>query len=162
MDMMLQLIDERHGSDLARRVANQFHHDRIRDARDTQSGGRLERLGDLPLPVRTAIGLMQRHVEHPISIAEIAARIGLSTRQVERLFLRDLRMSAARYYITIRRERARELLLYSDRPILDVAVATGFASPSHFARWFKRLHGLKPSQLRGRVETQRAGEAPLV
>ena len=154
MDLMLHLIIERHGNDLARRVANQFHHDRIRDERDNQSGGRLERLANLPPPLRAAIRLMQRHVEDTISIADIAAKTGTSARQIERLFLRYLEMSPARYYLSMRIDRARELLLYSDRPILEVAIATGFTSTSHFAHWFKRLQGVRPSQLRGRVTSE--------
>ena len=150
MDLMLHLIGERHGADLARRVANQFHHDRIRDGRDNQSGGRLERMSSLPPPVRGAVRLMQRHVEDTISIAEIASRVEMSPRQLERLFLRYLETSPARYYLSLRIDRARELLLYSDRPILEVAIAAGFTSTSHFAHWFKRLQGVRPSQLRGR------------
>lgn len=150
MDLMLHLISERHGADLARRVANQFHHDRIRDARDRQSGGRQERMASLPPPLRTAVSLMQRHVEDTISIAEIARRTGKSPRQLERLFLRYLDVSPARYYVSLRIDHARELLLYSDRPILEVAIAAGFTSTSHFAQWFKRLQGVRPSQLRRR------------
>jgi transcriptional regulator GlxA family with amidase domain len=75
----------------------------------------------------------------------------MSARQIERLFLRYLEMSPARYYLSLRIDRARELLLYSDRPILEVAIAAGFTSTSHFAHWFKRLQGVRPSQLRGRV-----------
>lgn len=150
MDLMLHLIIERHGADLARRVANQFHHDRIRDARDRQSGGRQERMASLPPPLRMAVSLMQRHVEDTISIAEIARRTGKSPRQLERLFLRYLDVSPARYYVSLRIDHARELLLYSDRPILEVAIAAGFTSTSHFSQWFKRLQGVRPSQLRGR------------
>ncbi len=158
MDLMLHLVTERHGADLARRVANQFHHDRIRDERDNQSGGRQERLASLPPPVRTAIRLMQRHVEDTISIAQIAGQTGMSPRQLERLFLRYLQASPARYYLSLRIDRARELLLYSDRPVLEVAIAAGFTSTSHFAHWFKRLQGVRPSQLRGRG-TIEAGSA---
>ncbi|MGX1788159.1 GlxA family transcriptional regulator [Bosea sp. NPDC055332] len=156
MDLMLHLITERHGADLARRVANQFHHDRIRDERDNQSGGRLERMSSLPPAVRSAVRLMQRHVEDTISIAEIAEKIGMSPRQLERLFLRYLQSSPARYYLTLRIDRARELLLYSDRPVLEVAIAAGFTSTSHFAHWFKKLQGVRPSQLRGRPVTDEA------
>lgn len=156
MDLMLHLITERHGADLARRVANQFHHDRIRDERDNQSGGRLERMSSLPPAVRSAVRLMQRHVEDTISIAEIAEKIGMSPRQLERLFLRYLQSSPARYYLTLRIDRARELLLYSDRPVLEVAIAAGFTSTSHFAHWFKKLQGVRPSQLRGRPAADEA------
>ena len=147
MDLMLQLIVKRHGAELARRVANQFHHERIRDERDNQSGGRSERLASLPLSVRSAIRQMKQHIEDPISIAEIAQRSGMSARQIERLFNRHFEMSPARYYIAMRIDRAHELLLYSNRSILEVAVSTGFASTSHFAQWFRRLVGIKPSDL---------------
>lgn len=160
MDLMLHLITERHGADLARRVANQFHHDRIRDERDNQSGGRLERMTSLPPAVRSAVRLMQRHVEDTISIAEIAEKVGMSPRQLERLFLRYLQTSPARYYLSLRIDRARELLLYSDRPILEVAIAAGFTSTSHFAHWFRKLHGVRPSQLRGRPATDEATAHP--
>lgn len=162
MDLMLHLITERHGADLARRVANQFHHDRIRDERDNQSGGRLERMTSLPPAVRSAIRLMQRHVEDTISIAEIAEKVGMSPRQLERLFLRYLQTSPARYYLSLRIDRARELLLYSDRPILEVAIAAGFTSTSHFAHWFRKLHGVRPSQLRGRPATDETASPPPV
>ncbi|SEK52240.1 Transcriptional regulator GlxA family, contains an amidase domain and an AraC-type DNA-binding HTH domain [Bosea lupini] len=159
MDLMLHLITERHGADLARRVANQFHHDRIRDERDNQSGGRLERMSSLPPAVRNALKLMQRHVEDTISIAEIAEKIGMSPRQLERLFLRYLQTSPARYYLSLRIDRARELLLYSDRPVLEVAIAAGFTSTSHFAHWFKKLQGVRPSQLRGRPASEETAPA---
>lgn len=160
MDLMLHLITERHGADLARRVANQFHHDRIRDERDNQSGGRLERMTSLPPAVRSAVRLMQRHVEDTISIADIAETVGMSPRQLERLFLRYLQASPARYYLSLRIDRARELLLYSDRPILEVAIAAGFTSTSHFAHWFKKLQGVRPSQLRGRPAAEDAVAEP--
>lgn len=148
IDLMLHLITARHGADLAQRVANQFHHDRIRDERDFQSGARHERMTRLPPAMRSAIRSMQRHVEDTIPIVEIATRAGVSPRQLERLFLRYLQTSPTRYYLSLRIDRARELLLYSDRPILEVAIAVGFTTTSHFAQWFKKLQGMRPSQLR--------------
>lgn len=159
LDMMLHLIAERHGNGLARRVANQFHHERIRDEQDNQSGGRLERLANVPTQLRAAINLMQQHTEHTVSIAQIADRVDISVRQLERLCRRYLEMSPARYYLTLRIERAREFLLYSDWTILEVAVATGFTSTSHFAHWFKRLQGVRPSQLRAGVQREKTLQA---
>lgn len=156
LDMMLHLIGEAHGEELAQRVANQFHHERIRGEREDQRGGRLEHVAGLPPAMRTAIGLMQAHIEDPIAIAELARRVHLSPRQLERLFLRFEGATPARYYLALRIDRAREILLYSDRAMIDVAVAVGFASTSHFAHWFKRLQGVRPSQMRGR------GAAPVL
>lgn len=153
IDLMLHLIGEAHGEEAARRVANQFHHERIRSERDDQRGGQLEHLANLPTSVRAAIRLMQEHIEEPVSVAFIAERSGMTPRQLQRLFLRYLRITPARYYLMLRIDRARELLLYSDQAILDVAVATGFTSTSHFSQWFKRLVGARPSELRGRTRS---------
>ncbi len=149
MDMMLHLIADRHGPDLARSVANQFHHERIRDGRDDQRGSLLVTLAHLPPKLRTAIEAMQARVENPVSLPVIARTVSLSARQLERLFLQHARMTPLRYYMQIRIERAHELLLYSDKPIIEVAVLSGFASTSHFASWFKRVLGVRPSEIRG-------------
>lgn len=150
MDMVLHLIADRHGRDLARRVANQFHHDRIRDERDDQQGGRLETLAHLPVKLRATIEMMQRQIEEPVPIPDIAERVALSPRQLERLFVRYIGVTPTRYYMQLRIERARELLLYSDKPVIEVAVAAGFTSTSHFAAWFRRVLGVRPSAIRGR------------
>jgi transcriptional regulator GlxA family with amidase domain len=151
MDMMLHLIGDRHGADLARGVANQFHHERIRDEQEEQRGGRLEVLTHLPGKVRQAVGLMQRHIENPMPLSEIGRRISLSPRQLERLFLRHTGMSPLRFYMQLRVERARELLIYSDRPVIEIAVSAGFTSTSHFATWYKRIYGVRPSDMRARA-----------
>ena len=149
MDMMLHLIADSHGTDLARGVANQFHHERIRDEREDQRGGRLETLAHLPDKARQAIKIMQRQIENPIPLPEIAEQVAISTRQLERLFLRHAGMSPARYYLQLRIEQARELLLYSDRPIIEIAILCGFASTSHFATCYRRVYGTRPSDMRG-------------
>lgn len=152
MDLMLHLIADRHGRDLAQRVANQFHHERIRDAGHEQRGGRTDHLASMSPRLKSAIRAMTETLEEPVPIARLAARSGISARQLERLFLRYVRMTPARYYIALRVDRARELLIYSDLPILDVAVATGFSSGSHFSQWFHRLQGVRPSELRSRAQ----------
>ena len=56
-------------------------------------------------------------------------------------------------------ERARELLIYSDRSVIDVAVQAGFSSTSHFAAWYKRIYGARPSEMRGSADPVRLREA---
>ncbi len=152
MDLMLHLIADQHGPDLARDVANQFNYERIRDSREDQRGGRLDNLSRLPEKVRQAIAIMQRRVENPVPLPDIARRVGLSPRQLERLFMRSADMTPLRCYMQIRVERAHELLLYSDRSVIDIAVYAGFSSSSHFALWYKRIYGRSPSDSRGRAE----------
>ena len=81
MDMMLHLIADAHGADLARGVANQFHHERIRDEREDQRGARLETLAHLPGKARQAIRIMQRQIENPLPLPEIADQVAISARQ---------------------------------------------------------------------------------
>ena len=152
MDLMLRLIADRHGRERAQQVANQFHHERIRDAAHEQRGGRPDYLVNVPPMLKSAIRAMAETLENPLPIARLAVGAGISARQLERLFLRYVRMTPARYYIALRVDRARELLIYSDLPVLDIAVATGFTSSSHFSQWFRRLHGVRPSELRSRAQ----------
>ena len=161
MDLMLYLIADRYGPDLARDVANQFNYERIRDGREDQRGGRLDNLSRLPEKVRQAIAIMQRRVEDPVPLPEVSRRVGLSPRQLERLFMRSADMTPLRCYMQIRVERAHELLLYSDRSVIDIAVYAGFTSSSHFSMWYKRIYGRSPSDSRGRDQKRavKAGTA---
>ncbi|WP_449492736.1 GlxA family transcriptional regulator [Caballeronia sp. M23-90] len=148
MDMMLQLISEQHGPELAVRVANQFHHERIRDSDDEQRGWRDQNHESLPRGIRRAIELMRAHVDEPLPISRIGTDIAMTSRQLERLFLRHLNATPARYYVTLRLERAHDLLVYSNVPVADIALATGFASASHLARWVRRVYDASPTDLR--------------
>lgn len=148
MDMMLHLIKTQQGSDLAVRVANQFHHERMRDTADDQRGWRDQNHASLPRGIRRAIEMMRAHVETPLQINDIGSAIGMTSRQMERLFLRHLNATPARYYVQLRLERAHDMLTYSSVPVADVALATGFASPSHLARWVRRAYGISPTELR--------------
>ena len=92
----------------------------------------------------------RKEVDAPLglSLLEIAKYAGLSRRQIERLFRRNLGRSPARYYLEIRLDRARHLLIQSDAPIVEVAVACGFVSASHFSKCYRELYGRSPQQER--------------
>jgi transcriptional regulator GlxA family with amidase domain len=148
MDLMLYLIEQKHGRELAGAVANQFHHERIRDGKAAQHGGSQQLFERLPRDLQTVIRVMLDHIEDPVAIPDLASHIGLSVRQLQRICFQYTGLTPHRYYIKIRLQQARELLLYSDRSIIEVAVCTGFTSTSHFATCYKRLFGTKPSETR--------------
>ncbi|RNF35258.1 GlxA family transcriptional regulator [Paracoccus methylarcula] len=156
MDLMLQIIADRHGADLAQAVANQFHHERIREANEDQQGGREQQMTALPQPLQRVIRLMRQNLEIPVPIEELAEEVCLSARQLERLFRLHLGMTPVRYYISLRVDRAREMLLYTGKPIMDIAVASGFASTSHFSKWFKEFNKTRPTELRARARLLRS------
>jgi AraC family transcriptional regulator, glycine betaine-responsive activator len=148
LDMMLQVIAQREGRDLANDVSEQFIHSRIRGTRDPQRMGIQSRLGVANEKLIAAVALMEQQSEDPRPVQRIAADVDLSPRQLERLFARYLRTTPAKYYMDLRLARARMLLLETTRPILDVAVGCGFASASHFSRCYRALYGLRPSDER--------------
>jgi transcriptional regulator GlxA family with amidase domain len=95
-----------------------------------------------------AIGMMEAASEDARPVHDIAADVELSPRQLERLFAKYLRASPSRYYLKLRLDRARAMLLQTTKPILDVAVACGFASASHFSRCYRTVYGHRPSDER--------------
>lgn len=102
----------------------------------------------LPKPLSVAVALMEDNIEEPLDIDQIAGRIGVSRRQLERRFARYLQAPPVRYYLELRLARARQLIVNSDRSLTDVALATGFISYPHFYRRFKDLFGLPPMEFR--------------
>lgn len=148
LDMMLHLIAERAGRALANDVSEQFIHPRIRGMHDPQRMAMQNRLGVANDKLIAAVGMMEAPGEEPRAVRDIAADVALSARQLERLFAKYLRASPSRYYLKIRLERARAMLLQTTKPILDVAMACGFASASHFSRCYREMYGRRPSDER--------------
>ena len=92
-----------------------------------------------------AIALLRRNIEKPLSIGDIAEGVGLTVRQLERLFQLHLSTSPSKYYKHLRLKRARELLLYTSMPISEVAIAAGFNTQAHFAWSYKLAYGRTPT-----------------
>lgn len=148
IDLMLEIVRRDFGSALANAVANQFQHERIRSADDRQRVGPERDLSGKSEKLRRVVELMADCLDEPLSAAELAKSVGLSVRQVERLFLRHMNVTPGRYYMRLRLERARELLRQTNLPILDVAVSTGFTSHSYFAQSYRLQFGRPPSEER--------------
>lgn len=148
LDMMLALIGEDHSDDLVNRVCEQALTDRVRASHDRQRLPLRARLGVQHSKVLAIIEIMEANLGEPLSLVEISRRISLSRRQVERLFDKEMGRSPARYYLEIRLDRARHLLLQSALPIVEIAVASGFVSASHFSKCYRELYGRSPQQER--------------
>jgi transcriptional regulator GlxA family with amidase domain len=164
LDMMLSLIAEAQGRDLAAQVAEQFIHERIRDTHDHQRMSLQGRLGISHPKLLQVIGLMEQYLEEPLARAELARRAGLSTRQLERLFRRYLGRTPTRYYLELRLHRARALLTQTAMSILNVALACGFVSASHFSKCYREFFHKMPREERRQAEHHDVqtppGEAP--
>ena len=151
LDMMLCEIRERHGTDLATRISEQFMCERIRDQNDRQRVPLTRRIGASQPKLAEAVSLMEANIEEPMTLDELSHHVGLSRRQLERLFQRYLNCVPTRYYLELRLERARQLLLQSSMPIVDIALACGFISAPHFSKCYRDTFSLPPRDERRRA-----------
>jgi transcriptional regulator GlxA family with amidase domain len=151
LDMMHALIAQDHGRALADAVAEWFLQTEIRAAGGAQRRSLQERFRVTSRPLLAALDALDSSVEEPPSRAALARIAGVSVRQLERLFAAELGTTIARHRQGVQLDRARQLLRQSAMPIVEVAVASGFASASHFSRAYKAAFGLSPRQDRARL-----------
>lgn len=134
LDMMLQLISLSHGYDLAVKISEQFIHERIREPHDDQRMPVSLRLQIHHPKLIRIVEIMEQNLQDPLTVDDLASRVGLTARQLARLFRANLDQSPARFYLGLRLERARQLLRQTGMRVLDVALACGFASNAAFTR----------------------------
>ncbi|MBD0865880.1 MAG: GlxA family transcriptional regulator [Rhodobacteraceae bacterium] len=154
IDLMLKLIAQDHGDDLANSVADQLIYASIRTDQDVQRLSVPTRIGVRHPKLSQVIQMMENNIEEPISPSTLAQDVGMSTRQLERLFRRYLNRSPKRYYMELRLQKARNLLMQTDMSVINVALACGFASPSHFSKCYRVHYNTTPYRERG-VQTSR-------
>lgn len=149
LDLMLKIIAADHGEDIANTVADQLIYSAIRTDQDTQRLSIPTRIGVRHPKLSQVIQMMEAAIEEPVSPADLADDVGMSTRQLERLFRRYLNRSPKRYYMELRLQKARNLLMQTDMSVINVALACGFASPSHFSKCYRAHYATTPYRERG-------------
>ena len=156
IDLLLKIIADEHGEELANAVADQMIYSSIRTDQDTQRLSVPTRIGVRHPKLSKVIQMMEINIEEPISPSILAKDVGMSTRQLERLFRRYLDRSPKRYYMELRLQKARNLLMQTDMSVINVALACGFASPSHFSKCYRAHYDTTPYRERGSHSTKRA------
>lgn len=151
LDMMLCEIRQKHGAELATAISEQFMCERIRDQHDRQRVPLTQRIGTSQPKLAEAVSLMEANIEEPMTLDELSHHVGLSRRQLERLFQRYLNCVPTRYYLELRLERARQLLLQTSMPVVDIALACGFISAPHFSKCYRDTFSLPPRDERRRA-----------
>ena len=146
LDLMLHLIASDFGRDLAALVADQMLHHLARPSGGPQRLALPERTGARHPRLLEVIAAMEANLENPIGLTALASDAGLSKRQLERLFAAQLGTRPGAYYSDLRLQRARYLVRQTGLSMLEVAVATGFSSATHFAKAYRAAFGLPPSR----------------
>jgi transcriptional regulator GlxA family with amidase domain len=154
VDLMLKIIAEDHSQDLTNWVADQMIYNSMRTENDEPRLSIPTRIGVRHPKLSKVIQMMEQNIEEPISPATLASDVGMSTRQLERLFRRYLDRSPKRYYMELRLQKARNLLMQTDMSVINVALACGFASPSHFSKCYRTQYETTPYRERGTISSQ--------
>ncbi|HXH02483.1 MAG TPA: GlxA family transcriptional regulator [Candidatus Competibacteraceae bacterium] len=144
LDMSLDLIGRQHGAALMQAISEAFVCEHLRGPNVPQPVPLHRHLGIRQPELLNAVALMQANLAEPLNLEEIARRLGVSLRKLERLFRRHLQSNPSRYYLELRLQQARKLLLQSTLPIAEVARACGFISAAHFSTAYQRQFGRRP------------------
>ncbi|MHB0773042.1 GlxA family transcriptional regulator [Bradyrhizobium sp. 1.29L] len=144
LDMMHAMIAREHGTALAMGVSEWFLQTHVREGTGPQRMPLRERLGIAHAPLLRVVGRMEQTVEDPVSREELARLAGVSLRHLERLFRQHLGCSLGEHYLTIRLDRARDLVRQTSLSVLEIALACGFTSASHFSRTYRARFGQAP------------------
>lgn len=143
-DLMLHLIGRQHGADLATEVADQMVYNAVREGTAAQRVSLQSRHGMRNVHLMRAIAIMEAAIEEPVSPSLIAEDLGISTRQLERLFGRYLNSTPKHYFMEMRLNRAQNLLVQTEQSVTEIAMACGFRSTSHFSKVFRGHFGKSP------------------
>lgn len=100
----------------------------------------------------TIIHLIHHSEEQPkMNLSDqLVEQIGLDYSSISNLFTQVEGMTIEHYAITQRIERAKELLVYNEYSLSEIAFQLHYSSASHFTRQFKKVTGFPPSELRKR------------
>jgi len=148
LDMMLTMVTEDHGHELASRAAELFIHSTIRRSSDPQRMSVVERDGIFHPKLVSAIELMEANIDNPLRSEELANMVNLSKRQLERLFRAHLDATPTMHYQQLRLRSGHDLLLQTSLSVLEIADACGFSSADHFSKRFRAFYGHSPTDLR--------------
>ncbi len=153
-DMLLHHIGTTQGSERVADLLAGVGLERSRGPGEPQRASVTARLGGGQPKLTEAVALMEANVEEPLATEDIARLVGVSRRQLERLFKQHLDSLPSRYYLDLRLARARRLLQQTSGSVLQIGLACGFSSGPHFSNAYRAHFGLTPRE-------QRSGRAVL-
>ena len=163
LDLLLHWLGKRHGSMFAAEVAVALGMERLRGGDEHQPVPASAQPAVGSTRLKDALELMAANLAEPLPAEDIAQLVGVSRRQLERLFRQHLDTFPSRYYLELRLKHARRQLKQTTLSIQQVGLACGFTSGSHFSTTYRNYFGCTPREERARhamplVENYNAGE----
>ncbi len=164
-DLSLHMIEKRLGKGIATEVACWFQHPVMRSEGVTQVVPALssDGAGDALSPlVERAVAILARNLSEPIRVGDLADRLGITPRHLERSFKQSTGMNPSHYYRKLRMDAARQMVRYTNDRLADVAASVGYNSAPTFARHYQSAFGVSPREDRNRINLFRVtGNLPV-
>lgn len=158
-DLFLTLVSEHHGPDFAALVAEDLNVERIRGGSEQQRVPLRNRLGITHPKLTQAVMLMESHIAEPLTTDEIARHVGVSRRQLERIFKQYLNSVPSQYYLELRLNRARQMLQQTSKSIIQIGLSCGFSSGPHFSSAYRNCFGVTPRDGRNQYRATMAQDS---
>jgi AraC family transcriptional regulator, L-arginine-responsive activator len=150
LDLACAWLAGQHGERLGQELAEALGLKGLRPRDERQRAGYSERRGAGSPKLAEALALMEANLGEPLPTEEVAALVGVSRRQLERLFKQHLDTLPSRHYLELRLARAQRLLQQSSQSILQIGLSCGFSSGPHFSNAYKSHFGHTPRDERSR------------
>jgi AraC family transcriptional regulator, glycine betaine-responsive activator len=148
LDMTISFIQKEYSQDCADQVCDHLMITFTRHGDLEQPKSNVQRLRDVPRSLQKVVSLMEGHLENPITLKSISATVGLSLRQIERLFSRHFNKTPKQYYISRRLLHARQLIEHTSLSIFEISLVSGFTSRQIFSKYYKKEFGYSPFDTR--------------
>ena len=148
LDLLLAWLTQRHGERVGQALLAHFGLERLRAHDERQRAPVAARTGLASAKLTEAVALMEANLGEPLPTEDIARLVGVSRRQLERLFKQHLDELPSRYYAELRLARARRLLQQTSQSILQIGLSCGFASGSHFSNAYRARFARTPREER--------------
>ncbi len=150
LDLCAAWIAEQHGDRVAQELIQALGLKGLRPRDERQRAGYSEQRGAGSPKLAEALALMEANLAEPLPTEEVARLVGVSRRQLERLFKQHLDTLPSRHYLELRLARAQRLLQQSSQSILQIGLSSGFSSGPHFSNAYKAHFGHTPRDERSR------------
>lgn len=164
-DLALHLIESRLGIATSTEVACWFQHPMMRKANVQQAVPAYDIAGQgnpLPDHVARAVALFASDMTTPMHVGDIASELGISPRHLERSFKQATGLNPTHYYRKMRMDAARQIVMYSNDRLPDIAGSVGYISTQTFTKHYQSAFGVTPAEDRKRINLFRAvGNRPV-
>jgi len=157
IDLALAWVEEDVGASLAHEAARELVLFLRRPGSQPQVSVSLASQASAMTSVRDLQVWIAENLRRRLSVEDLADRVGMSVRNFERVFTREVGRTPAQYVLQVRVEAARRELERTDRGLKQVAAAAGFGSADAMRRAFVRLLGIAPRRYRALAEDPARG-----